>query len=193
MRNILLKLVICCCIIFISFQLFATKKKHENPKNFDFIENQGWGGTNGVISGQIVDEYGNSIPYAAIEIYGKNIKTKADQNGYFTIRGLQIGGHYSLIINAKDRETTIARWIPIPKYEAANIGSFHIKPEEIWTNFWMLTSNMLENGEWAFSSNMIEITGYETNVFLFEDRQNPPNRTGFVPELFNEAELIDEK
>ena len=192
MKNYTFKLVVCCSIIFVSFQLLAANKKHENPKNFDFIEYQGWGGTNGVISGQIVDEVGAAIPNAAIEIYGKNIKSKADQNGYFTVRGLQIGGHYSLIINAKGRETSIARWIPIPKYEAANIGSFHIVPEEIWTNFWVLTSNMLASGEWTFSSNMVEIAASETNIFLFDDWQNQNNQPKFTPILFNDTELIDE-
>jgi len=193
MKNYIFKLIVCCSIIFLSFQLFAAKKKHENPKNFDFIQSQGWGGTNGVITGQIVDEYGDSIPYASVEIYGKNIKTKADQNGFFTVRGLQIGGHYSLIVNSKGRETSVARWIPIPEYEAANIGSFHIIPEEIWTNFWVLTSNLLASGEWTFSSNMFEIAGPETNIFLFENWQKQIKQPGLMPELFNEEELIDEK
>ncbi len=192
MRNYLLKSVVFCCIIVVCFQLFAAKRKHENPKDFNFIENQGWGSTNGVITGQIVDEYGNAIPNASIEVYGKNIKTKADRNGNFTVRGLQTGGHYSLIINSKGRETTVARWIPIPKFEAANIGSYHIEPEEIWTNFWILTSNMLANGEWNFSSNMIEIAGYETNIFLFEEWQSQIKRPENIPGLFNETELIEE-
>jgi|GEM_PF-2822956 len=192
MRNYIVKSIICCCIIAVSFQLFAARKKHENPKNFDFIENQGWGGTNGVITGQVVDEFGDAIPYASIEVYGKNIKTKADRNGNFTVRGLQIGGHYSLIINSKGKETSIARWIPIPKYEAANIGSFHIKPEEIWTNFWVVASNLLESGEWAFSSNIIEIAGFETNTFSFEEWEGKTIPPTNAPGLYNASELINE-
>ena len=193
MKNYIIKSAVCCFFIITAFNLYSEKKRHENPENFDSIEYQGWGGTNGVITGQIVDEFGEIIPYAAIEVYGKNIKTKADQNGYFTVRGLQIGGHYSLIINAKGRETSVARWIPIPKYEAANIGTFHIEQEQLWTNFWVVSSNLLENGEWTFSSNVLEITGYETNIFSSTEWNTRSKQQRFTPEFLNNEQLIDEK
>jgi len=163
-------------LICVAISMFAFAKA-KNPKNYDFIEWQGWGDWNGVMTGRITDENGNPIPYAKIKVHSKNIQTTADKNGFFTIKGLQQGGHYSLIVKGKGFDGAIARWIPIPVDHSADIGDFQLEPEKIWTNFWVVTSNKLENNCWAIVSNYFDITDGITNIYTPKefDFYNPPD------------------
>ena len=163
--------LICVAVSMLSFA------KVKNPDNYDFIEWQGWGDWNGVMTGRITDEDGNPIPYAKIKVHSKNITTTADKNGFFTIKGLQQGGHYSLIVKGKGFDGAIARWIPIPIDHSADIGDFKLEPEKIWTNFWVVTSNKLENGTWVTISNYYDIADSVTNIYTPKefDFYNPPD------------------
>lgn len=147
------------------------QKMHTNPGVYDNIEWQGWGDWNGVITGRVIDKYGKPIPYATVHVHSKDIQVKADQNGFFTISGLQQGGHYSLIIKAKGREPDVARWIPIPRFESANIGDFSLEVEKIWTNFWIVTSNQVSEGSWEMISNFYNVAASVTTVYTFAEWQ----------------------
>ncbi len=193
----------CLCIgILCAFAASASaaKKRHENPKDFNFIEEEGWGDWNGVMTGRIIDKYGDPIPHITIRVHSKDIKTKTDANGFFTIKGLQKGGHYSLIIDAKGYDYTVARWIPIPKYQSADIGDYYIEPEPIWTNFWQITSNLVENGTWMILSNFVDIADNITNIhtvaewesFTREREQRYHHYYGMLAPT-NELPMIDER
>ena len=174
MKHKFLLKISCLICVATSLLVFA---KVKNPKNYDFIEWQGWGDWNGVMTGRITDEDGNPIPYAKIKVHSKNIKTTADKNGFFTIKGLQQGGHYSLIVKGKGFDGAVARWIPIPIDHSADIGSFMLEPEKIWTNFWVVTSNKLESGAWVTISNFYDIADSVTNIYTPKefDFFNPPD------------------
>ncbi|RLD11873.1 MAG: hypothetical protein DRI44_02500 [Chlamydiae bacterium] len=162
-------------VFFITVFFVYAKKK--NPKDYNFIEWEGWGDWNGVMTGRITNQKGEPIPYAKIKVHSKNIKTTADKNGYFTIKGLQQGGHYSLIVKGKGFDGAVARWIPIPISQSADIGDFSLEPEHIWTNFWVITSNILSNGESVVVSNFYDIANNITNIYNVKDYKffNPPN------------------
>jgi len=162
--------ILCITVFFV----YAEKK---NPEDYSFIEWEGWGDWNGTMTGRITDKKGNPIPYAKIKVHSKNIKTTADKNGYFTVKGLQQGGHYSLIVKGKGFDGAVARWIPIPISQSADIGDFSLEPEHIWTNFWVVTSNVLENGEWVIVSNFFDIADNITNIYNIKDYNffNPPD------------------
>jgi hypothetical protein len=147
------------------------QKTHTNPDTYGNIEWQGWGGWNGVITGRVIDKYGKPIPNAIVQVHSKNIQVKADRNGFFTISGLQQGGHYSLIIKAKGREPDVARWIPIPRYQSANIGDFSLDVEKIWTNFWIVTSNQVSEGTWEMISNFYNVAASVTSVYTYAEWQ----------------------
>ena len=169
-----LLLIIFSVLCIAAFFVYAEKK---NPEDYSFIEWEGWGGWSGTMNGRITDQKGNPIPYAKIKVHSKNIKTTADKNGYFSIKGLQQGGHYSLIVKGKGFDGAVARWIPIPISQSANIGDFSLEPEHIWTNFWVVTSNSLENGTWVVVSNFFDIADNITNIYNVKDYKffNPPD------------------
>ncbi len=161
----------------IAGRAFAVKESHHtNPDDFSFIEWEGWGGTNGVLTGRVIDKYGIPLSYARIKVHSKDIVTTADKNGYFTIRGLQRGAHYSLVINAKGYNTEIARWIPIPINSTADIGDYHLNEEELWTNMWVIITNSLYNGSAEISSNMLEIAGPYTTTYSYAQWQQLTDR-----------------
>jgi len=166
--------IIICLLCITVFFVYAKRK---NPDDYNFIEEEGWGDWSGTMTGRITDKKGDPIPYAKIKVHSKNIKTTADKNGFFTIEGLQQGGHYSLIVKGKGFDGAVARWIPIPKSQSANIGDFFLEPERIWTNFWVVTSNILENGECVIISNYYDIADNVTNIYDVKDYNffNPPN------------------
>jgi hypothetical protein len=139
--------------------------KHVNPEKFDYIPDQGWGDWSGVMTGRIIDEDGRPVPNARIRVWGKDIRTTADRNGFFTIRGLQQGGHYSLVVDARGYDSALLRWIPIPRFQSADIGDYHLDYEEFETNYWVVVSNQLAEGEWLISSNMVDIIGTYTNTY----------------------------
>ena len=146
--------------------------KHENPANFDFIEEDGWGDWSGVMTGRIIDQEGNPLPFAHIKVYFKDIETTADENGFFTIRGLQQGGHYSLIVDHTGCEPAVARWIPIPRYRSADIGDFHLDPELVNTNFLQVTSNLVGD-VWVSVTNVVDIVDGVTNIAAFSRALEP--------------------
>jgi len=158
-------------IIFFVFciAVFFVYAKKKNPKNYSFIEWEGWGDWNGTMTGRITDRKGDPIPYAKIKVHSKNIKTTADKNGYFSIKGLQQGGHYSLIVKGKGFDGAVAKWIPVPISQSADIGDFSLDPEHIWTNFWIVTSNALEDGTWVVVSNFFDIADNITNIYNIKD------------------------
>ena len=162
--------VLCITVLFV----YAEKK---NPDDYNFIEEEGWGDWSGTMTGRITDKEGDPIPYAKIKVHSKNIKTTADKNGFFSIKGLQQGGHYSLIVKGKGFDGAVARWIPIPISQSANIGDFFLGPERVWTNFWVVTSNILENGECLIISNYFDIADNVTNIYDVKDYRffNPPD------------------
>jgi len=143
--------------------------KEKNPEDYSFIEWEGWGDWNGTMTGRITDKDGDPIPYAKIKVHSKNIKTTTDKNGYFSIKGLQQGGHYSLIVKGKGFDGAVARWIPVPISQSADIGNFSLEPEHVWTNFWVVTSNALENGTWVVVSNFFDIADDITNIYNIKD------------------------
>ncbi len=157
--------------------VFFVYAKEKNPEDYSFIEWEGWGDWNGTMTGRITDQDGNPIPYAKIKVHSKNIRTTADKNGYFSIKGLQQGGHYSLIVKGKGFDGAVARWIPIPISQSADIGKFSLEPEHIWTNFWVVTSNALENGTWVVVSNFFDIADDITNIYNIKEYNffNPPD------------------
>lgn len=173
-------LVLAICIAGYSFAV--KKTPHTNPDDFSFIQWEGWGDTNGVLTGRVIDKFGDPLAYARIKVHSKDIVTRADKNGYFTLRGLQRGGHYSLIINAKGYETDVARWIPIPVNSTADIGDYHLNEEELWTNIWVLITNALQNGSVAISSNMLEIAGANTTVYTYVQWQQLTGDITLTPE-----------
>jgi len=176
--------ILCITVLFV----YAEKK---NPSDYNFIEEEGWGGWNGTMTGRITDKSGDPIPYARIKVHSKNIKTKADKNGYFTIKGLQQGGHYSLIVKGKGFDGAVARWIPIPISQSANIGDFFLEPERVWTNFWVVTSNILENGECVVISNFFDIADNVTNIYDIKNYNffDPPDL--HIYEYEPETNIID--
>jgi hypothetical protein len=147
------------------------QNKHANPGSYDNIEWEGWGDWNGVITGRVIDKYGKPIPYATVQVHSKDIRINADRNGFFTIQGLQQGGHYSLIITAKGREPDVARWIPIPRFQSANIGDFSLDVEKIWTNFWIVSSNQVSEGTWEMISNFYNVAASVTTVYTVAEWQ----------------------
>ena len=169
MKTKKITLVLFSCLCFIAMLVYSERSEIQNPKDYNFIEWEGWGGWNGVMTGRITDKHGKHIPYAKIRVHSKKIRTTADANGFFTIKGLQKGGHYSLIINAKGYDGAVARWIPIPKFQSADIGDYKLDYEHIWTNFWVLSSNLLENGVWQMSSNLFTIADNITNIYSVAD------------------------
>ena len=140
---------------------------HQNPENYDFIESEGWGGWDGVLTGRVIDEDGHPIPNADVKVHSKNISVKADQNGCFTIRGLQQGGRYSLIISSRGKEVGTARLVPIPRFQNADIGDFSLEREKIWTNFWVVSSNLISEANWQFSSNFYSVQESITTVYSY--------------------------
>jgi hypothetical protein len=147
----------------------TAQSKHNNPKIYDSIEWEGWGDWNGVITGRVIDKFGKPIPNATVKVHSKNLQTKADRNGYFTIKGLQQGGHYSLIFSAKGRETDAARWIPIPCKQSADIGSFSLDVEKIWTNFWVISTNQVSDTVWNTVSNFYQVADSITSIFSYAE------------------------
>ena len=164
----------------------APKKKpdHVNPKNYDDLEGEEglyWGDWDGSIEGRVIDKQMNPIPFAKVKVHSKNLETIADKDGNFSIEGLQVGGHYSLIISARGKEPGVARWIPIPVRRVAKIGDFSIEPEKIWTNFWVVVTNTLIATEFDAASNAFEkvtlncVSNYydivegETNIYSYSE------------------------
>lgn len=138
----------------------------ENPKDFEFIEDEGWGSWNGVLTGRIIDKWGRPIAGARVQVHSKNMETRTDRNGFFTFRGLQQGGRYSLIVEAPGYDTALLRWIPIPRTHSADIGDWYL--EEL-TNFWRVTSNEVAGGVWVVSSNLVEIAGSYTGEMTYAE------------------------
>ncbi len=135
--------------------------QRRNPRTFDYIEDQGWGSWNGVLTGRITDRGGRPIAGARVRVHSKDMETRTDRNGFFTFRGLQQGGRYSVIVDARGYDDALLRWIPIPRTHSADIGDYYL--EEL-TNFWQVTSNVLANGAWAVMSNLVEIAGSHTGT-----------------------------
>jgi len=175
----------------------TAQKKHQNPKIYDNIEWEGWGGWDGVISGRVIDKYGKPIPYATVKIHSKNLQTKADKNGYFTIKGLQQGGHYSLIFTAKGREPAAARWIPIPRFQSADIGNFSLDVEKFWTNFWVVSTTQSTNDVQNVVSNYYNIEASVTTIFSYAEWELKYNANPLLQNYRNmpvpSDSLIDEK
>ena len=146
----------------------AGAAKHTNPDNFDFIEENGWGDWTGVMTGRIIDEDGTPIRHARVRVHSKDIETRTDEYGFFTVRGLQKGGHYSLIVDAPGFRNTIVRWIPIPMYQTADIGDYHLDVEPLTTNFWQLLSNQVA-GAWHVVSNYYDILDGDTNIYSADE------------------------
>jgi hypothetical protein len=158
----------CCvagCVLVAALAAFAVYARHVNPDKFDFIPDQGWGDWSGVVTGRIIDENGNPVANARVRVWGKDIATTTDRNGFFTVRGLQQGGHYSLAVDARGYEDTLLRWIPIPRFQSADIGDYHLDEEVFETNYWVVVSNLVAAGEWVVSSNMVDIIGDATNTW----------------------------
>jgi len=142
----------------------AARDQHVNPKDFDFIADGEWGGWDGVMTGRIIDPDGRPIPFARVRVHSKDIETRTDANGFFTVRGLQRGGHYSLIVGAHGFDGAVLRWISIPSQQTADIGDYHLDYELPNTNFWQVSSNNIA-GAWAMSSNFCDITDGVTNLY----------------------------
>ncbi|MBR5901087.1 carboxypeptidase regulatory-like domain-containing protein [bacterium] len=134
------------------------KEKHVNPSSYDDIADGElyWGDWDGSIMGRVIDKYKVPIPFAKVKVHSKDLETHADKDGYFQIDGLQVGGHYSLIISARGMEPGVARWIPIPVVKVAKIGDFSIETEKVWTNFWVVTTNTVVTTELDALSNSFE-------------------------------------
>ena len=159
------------------------KPQHVNPANYDSIADDGlyWGGWDGSIMGRVIDKDRKPIPFAKVKVHSKNLETTADKDGNFQIGGLQVGGHYSLIISSHGMEPGVARWIPIPVVKVAKIGDFSIEREKVWTNFWVITTNTVIVTETDTLSNSYEkvvtncISNYydvvegETNVYNYTE------------------------
>ena len=157
----------CVCAAGVVATSFAERAKHRNPMSFDYLPDGEWGGWSGVMTGRIIDEDGKPIPYAKIEVIWKDIKTTSDQNGFFSVRGLQKGGHYSLRVAAKGYEQAVLRWIPIPTYQTADIGDYHLDPEQVSTNYWLVSSNSAPGGSSSVASNFIEIIEGVTSSYPY--------------------------
>lgn len=140
--------------------------ERRNPRNFEFIEDQGWGSWNGVLTGRITDKEGRPIAGARVRVHSKNMETRTDRNGFFTFRGLQQGGRYSLLVDARGYDEALLRWIPIPRTHSADIGDWYL--EEL-TNYWVVTSNMVTEGVWSVTSNMVEIAGSYTSELTYAE------------------------
>ena len=119
------------------------------------------------MTGRIIDEDGDPIPFAQVRVHSKDIVARCDRNGFFSIRGLQRGGHYSLLVDAKGYDHAVLRWIPIQTYETTDIGDYHLEPEELVTNFWVVSSNVTALGELTMTSNLCEIAGSVTSVYSY--------------------------
>lgn len=159
------------------------KPQHVNPANYDSIADDGlyWGDWDGSIMGRVIDKDRKPIPFAKVKVHSKNLETTADKDGNFQISGLQVGGHYSLIISSHGMEPGVARWIPIPVVKVAKIGDFSIEREKAWTNFWVITTNTVIVTETDTLSNSYEkvvtncISNYydvvegETNVYNYTE------------------------
>ncbi|MCX7003582.1 MAG: carboxypeptidase-like regulatory domain-containing protein [bacterium] len=142
----------------------AQRDPHTNPADFDFIEDGEWGGWEGVMTGRIIDPEGRPIPFARVRVHSKDIETRTDANGFFTVRGLQRGGHYSLIVGAHGFDGAVLRWIPIPSQQTADIGDYHLDYQLPSTNFWQVFSNSVA-GAWLTSSNFCDIIEGRTNWY----------------------------
>ncbi len=116
------------------------------------------------MTGRIIDPTGRPIPFARVRVHSKDIETRTDANGFFTVRGLQRGGHYSLIVGAHGFDGAILRWIPIPSEQTADIGDYHLDYELLSTNFWQVSSNNIA-GAWVMSSNFCDIIEGDTNLY----------------------------
>ena len=159
------------------------KEKHVNPENYDYIGEGAmyWGDWDGSITGRVIDKYKVPVPFAKVKVHSKDLETHADKDGYFQIDGLQVGGHYSLIISARGMDPGVARWIPIPVMKVAKIGDFSIEAEKVWTNFWVVTTNTIVTTELDSLSNSFEkvttlcLSNYydvvegETNVYDYTE------------------------
>lgn len=153
---------------------------HENPRNYDDLEGEEglyWGDWDGSVMGRVIDKQRKPIPFAKVKVHSKDLETIADKDGYFQIDGLQVGGHYSLIISARGKEPGVARWIPIPVRKVARIGDFSVEPEKVWTNFWVVStstsvvteldalSNAVERTVTSCISNYYDIVEGQTNIY----------------------------
>ncbi|MBR6463185.1 carboxypeptidase regulatory-like domain-containing protein, partial [bacterium] len=107
----------------------SKKPQHVNPASYDSIADDGlyWGDWDGSIMGRVIDKDRKPIPFAKVKVHSKNLETTADKDGNFQIGGLQVGGHYSLIMSSHGMEPGVARWIPIPVVKVAKIGDFSIE------------------------------------------------------------------
>lgn len=158
---------------FVYHAYHADAVPRENPSDYTtVIPWEGWGDFDGVMSGRVIDPEGNPLPYARVRVHSKEIETFADRNGFFTIHGLQRGGHYSLIISADGYETDVARWIPIPLYSTADIGDYHLRDEELRTNIWQITTEVLPDGSSIVVSNMMYIIGTLTSHYSYAHWHN---------------------
>ncbi len=162
-------LVAACTACMLMCALVLAAGKHRNPSTFDFLPDGEWGDWNGVMTGRIIDENGAPIPYAHVRVHSKDIEIKCDKNGFFTVRGLQKGGHYSLIVDAKGYDDAVLRWIPMQTYETTDIGDYHLVPEALVTNFWTVSSNVTAGGTWAMTSNLCEIADGVTSVYAYAE------------------------
>jgi hypothetical protein len=159
-----------CCIsllvlaVVCAGAVMAQRERHANPTDFDFIDEGDWGDWDGVMTGRIIDPDGRPIPFARVQVHSKDIRTRTDDNGFFTVRGLQRGGHYSLIVGKRGFDGAVLRWIPIPSQQTADIGDYHLEYALPSTNFWQVSSNLVA-GVWLVSSNFYDIIEGETNVY----------------------------
>ena len=178
-----MRLPILLLIAFFALSSFGVeegkKPLHVNPASYDDIADGElyWGEWDGSITGRVIDKHMKPIPFAKVKVHSKDLETTADKDGNFIIDGLQVGGHYSLIISSRGMEPGVARWIPIPVLKVAKIGDFSIEKEKPWTNFWVVTSNTVVKTELDALSNSYEkvvlncVSNYydvvegETNVY----------------------------
>lgn len=144
--------------------ILAQRERHTNPADFDFIDEGDWGDWDGVVTGRIIDPDGRPIRFARVRVHSKNIRTRTDANGFFTVRGLQRGGHYSLVVGKRGFDGAVLRWIPIPSQQTADIGDYHLAYALPSTNFWQVTSNNVA-GVWLVHSNFFDIIEGATNVY----------------------------
>jgi len=150
----------------IGVMVWMARGERRNPKDFEFIEDEGWGSWNGVLTGRITDKEGRPIVGARVRVHSKEMETRTDRNGFFTFRGLQQGGRYSLIVDARGYDEALLRWIPIPRTHSADIGDYYL--EEL-TNYWQVTSNVVAEGVWIVTSNMVEIAGSYTSQLTYAE------------------------
>ena len=158
------------------------KPPHVNPATYDDLADGElyWGDWDGSIMGRVIDKDRKPIPFAKVKVHSKDLETVSDKDGYFQIDGLQVGGHYSLIISSRGMEPGVARWIPIPVLKVARIGDFSIEREKVWTNFWVITTNLIVKTETDALSNSYEkvVTNLTSNYYdVVEGETNVYNYT----------------